>query len=244
MNSQIDIRHVLPSIRVPTLVLHRTGELDSQPEEGRYIGERIPNARFVELGRRRARPGSVDPDQVLDEIEEFVTEASGSIRRRPRAGDGPLHGHRRLDRASRRDLATVAWRDAARAASHARPTGARPISGPGGGHGRRRVSRHVRRAGASNPLRRLGPRCGLARSGSRSASACTRASASSPGLGVRGIAVHTGARVAAIAGPGEVLVSSTVKDLVAGSGLEFEDRGSHELKGVPGEWRLYAVANA
>ena len=61
---------------------------------------------------------------------------------------------------------------------------------------------------------------------------------------VRGIAVHTGARVAATAGPGEVLVSSTVKDLVAGSGIEFEDRGSHELKGVPGEWRLYAVTRA
>jgi class 3 adenylate cyclase len=61
---------------------------------------------------------------------------------------------------------------------------------------------------------------------------------------VRGIAVHTGARVAAMAGSGEVLTSSTVKDLVAGSGLEFEDRGSHELKGVPGEWRLYAVSGA
>jgi class 3 adenylate cyclase len=64
------------------------------------------------------------------------------------------------------------------------------------------------------------------------------------GSEIRGIAVHTGARVAAKAGPGEVLASSTVKDLVAGSGLEFEDRGSHELKGVPGEWRLYAVAGA
>jgi class 3 adenylate cyclase len=62
--------------------------------------------------------------------------------------------------------------------------------------------------------------------------------------GVRGIAVHTGARVAAQAGPGEVLVSSTVKDLTAGSGIEFEDRGEHELKGVPGEWRLYAVTRA
>ena len=64
------------------------------------------------------------------------------------------------------------------------------------------------------------------------------------GTDIRGIAVHTGARVAAKAGPGEVLASSTVRDLVAGSGLEFEDRGSHELKGVPGEWRLYAVASA
>jgi class 3 adenylate cyclase len=64
------------------------------------------------------------------------------------------------------------------------------------------------------------------------------------GSDIRGIAVRTGARVAAKAGPGEVLASSTVRDLVAGSGLEFEDRGSHELKGVPGEWRLYAVANA
>jgi class 3 adenylate cyclase len=62
--------------------------------------------------------------------------------------------------------------------------------------------------------------------------------------GVRGIAVHTGARVAALASAGEVLVSSTVKDLVAGSGIEFEDRGTHELKGVPGEWRLYAVSDA
>ena len=82
------------------------------------------------------------------------------------------------------------------------------------------------------------------RSASRSAPACTPARWSSSATTSAGIAVHTGARVAAAAEAGEVLVSSTVKDLVAGSGLEFEERGEHELKGVPGTWRLYAVVDA
>ena len=73
---------------------------------------------------------------------------------------------------------------------------------------------------------------------------CTPGSARCTETTVAGIAVHIGARVAALAGPGEVLVSSTVKDLVAGSGIEFDERGEHELKGVPGRWRLYSVADA
>ena len=80
-----------------------------------------------------------------------------------------------------------------------------------------------------------------ASSGSRSAPGCTPANASSSTASVAGIAVHTGARVAAEAQPGEVLVSSTVKDLVAGSGIRFDDRGVHELRGIPGDWRLFAV---
>ena len=87
------------------------------------------------------------------------------------------------------------------------------------------------------------PRRPCDRSGSKSARAVTRARSSSPATAVRGIAVHIGARVGALAGPSEVLVSSTVKDLVAGSGLTFEDAGEHELKGVPDRWRLYRVVS-
>ena len=109
------------------------------------------------------------------------------------------------------------------------------------GDGRRRLFRDVRRPGARDPLR-LGDRRAVRALGLEVRPACTPASASSIGGNVAGIAVHIGARVGALAEPGEVLVSQTVKDLVAGSGLEFDDRGVAQLKGVPGEWRLYSVS--
>jgi class 3 adenylate cyclase len=241
MNSQIDVRSILPTIRVPTLVLHRVGDRDSRLEEGRFIAERIRGARFVELEGEDHAP-SIDPDQILDEVEEFLT------------GTRPAREPDRI-------LATVLFTDIVGSSQRAAELGDRAWRELLGGHHaavRRQLERFQGRevdtagdgflATFDGPARAV--RCGDA----------IREAVGELGLELRaglhtgeveladgkvtGIAVHTGARVAALAAPGEVLVSSTVKDLVAGSGIEFEDRGTHELKGVPGDWRLYAVRAA
>jgi class 3 adenylate cyclase len=241
MNSEIDVRAVLPTIRVPTLVLHRTGDRDSRLEEGRYIADHIPGARFVELpGEDHAV--AIDPDDIVDEVEEFLT------------GARPMPEPERV-------LATVLFTDIVGSTERAAELGDR--------RWRELLERHhttVRRelerfrgrevdtagdgflATFDGPARAI--RCaraieqGLRELGLELRAGLHTGECELMGDKVTGVAVHTGARVAAQAGPGEVLVSNTVKDLVAGSGIEFEDRGTHELKGVPGEWRLYAVSSA
>jgi class 3 adenylate cyclase len=239
MNAEIDIRHVLPAIRVPTLVLHRTGDRDDHVEEGRYLAAHIPGARFVELPGDDHLSFIGDMDAVVDEIEEFVTGA-------------------RPDREPDRVLATVMFTDIVGSTEHAVRLGDRRWRDLQERHHalvRRELARHRGReidtagdgflATFDGPARAI--RCAKAiGAGVRELGLEVRAGLHTGecelrGERVSGIAVHTGARVAAQAGPGEVLVSSTVKDLVAGSGLQFEDRGVHALKGVPGEWRLYAV---
>ena len=239
MNAEIDIRHVLPAIRVPTLVLHRTGDRDSSVEEGRYIAARIPGAKFVELPGDDHFPFIGDMDSTLDEIEEFVTGA-------------------RPDREPDRVLATVLFTDIVSSTEHAVRLGDRRWRDLQERHHalvRRELARHRGRevdtagdgflATFDGPARAV--RCAVAiGEGVRALGLEVRAGLHTGecelrGDRVSGIAVHTGARVMAQAGAGEVLVSSTVKDLVAGSGLRFEDRGVHAFKGVPGEWRLYAV---
>ncbi len=226
---------------MPTLVLHRSGDRDSRPEEGRYIAERIPGARFVQLPGDDHSPW-VDPDQILDEVEEFLT----GVRRGPEP---------------ERVLATVLFTDIAASTEQAVELGDRRWRAVLEQHHdlvRRQLERfrgtEIDTAGDGFLATFDGParavRCAAAiRSAVRALGLEVAAGVHTGEVevsngGVAGIAVHTGARVAAQAEPGEVLVSSTVRDLVAGSGLEFEDRGTHELKGVPGEWRLYAVVNA
>jgi pimeloyl-ACP methyl ester carboxylesterase len=236
-NTEIDVRDVLPTIRVPTLVLHRTEDRDVSIEEARYIADRIPGAKLVELPGRDHLMFVGDQDALLDEIEEFLT----GVRR----GPDP-----------ERVLATVLFVDVVGSTERAAEMGDRGWADLLGRFHRlaeeelrRYRGRLVDTAGDGFLATFDGParavRCaravldeatGLAlqlRSGVHTGEVEVTGDA------VRGIAVHTGARVMAEADPGEVLVSSTVKDLVAGSGISFEERGARALKGVPGEWRLY-----
>ena len=241
MNAQIDIRPVLPSIRVPTLVLHAVGDNTIGVENGRYLARGIAGARFVELPSADHLPFAADAETILEEIEEFLT----GVRR-----------HAETERV----LATVLFTDIVGATQKAGELGDRRWRQVLEGHHqlvRRELARFRGReidtagdgffAAFDGPARAVRCACAVS-SGVKALGLQVRAGAHTGECEVigdkfGGIAVHIGARVAAEAGPGEVLVSSTVKDLVAGSGLAFEDRGQHALKGLPGDWHLYAVAH-
>jgi class 3 adenylate cyclase len=235
-----DMRSILPAIRVPSLVIHRTDDRAVRVEQGRYIANHIPGARYVELPGVDHLPW-VEGGDIADEIEEFVT---GS---RPAA---------MVDRV----LATVMFSDIVDSTLIAARVGDRRWSRLLEEHNaavRRELQRNggteIDTAGDGFLASFVGParaiRCGLALHRAvapldlRLRVGLHTGEVERMGHKLSGIAVHTGARVAALAGPGEVLVSSTVRDLVAGSGIEFVDRGTHALKGVPGEWRIYAVTS-
>jgi len=236
----IDIRDVLPVIRVPTLVIHRSGDRVVPVEAGRYLAEHIPDAKFVELDGVDHYPFAGDSEAMLDEVEEFLT---GS--RRSREPD--------------RVLATVLFTDIVGSTERAAELGDRRWTELLAEHHRlvrteldRSRGKVVRVEGDGTLSTFDGPARAV------SCAAAIREALRGLGLeiraglhtgeielaetGVEGIAVHIGARVASLAEPGEVLTSSTVKDLVVGSGIEFSDRGTHALKGVPGEWQVYAVS--
>jgi len=238
MNLEIDVRHVLPQVRVPTLVLHRSRDLAFPVESGRYLAQHIPDARFVELpGRDHAF--WVDPDPILDEIQEFFT----GTRLAPQAD---------------RVLATVLFTDIVDSTELASRLGDRRWAELLEHHHavtRRQIERFhgkvVDNAGDGflatfdGPARAI--RCGCAirdelrRVGIEIRAGLHTGECERVGDKVGGIAVHIGARVAAEAAAGEVLVSSTVRDLVAGSGIAFAERGARAFKGVPGEWQLLSV---
>jgi class 3 adenylate cyclase len=235
-----DVTGLLPRIEVPALVLNRAENVIVPIRNGRALAAALPDARLVEIPGTGAVIWSADVDLVADEIEAFLTGKRPPPRR---------------DRV----LATVLFTDIVGSTERAAQLGDREW--------RELLDRHNRLVRAA--LDRYGGReihtAGdgfLATFDSpRRAIECAQAAGHtvrSVGLEIRaglhtgeieltaddiqGIAVHLAARVSALAGPGEVLVSSTVKDLVVGSGIEFEDRGTHALKGVPGEWRLFAVS--
>ena len=244
MNLDIDVRHALAAVQAPTLVLHRTGHgIDIRG--GRHLAERIPGARFVELEGSENFPYLGDSESVLGETERFLDDLwQGGAWKKPEP---------------ERILATVLFSDIVGSSEKAASLGNRAW--------RLLLERHhelVRRLLAryrGKEVDTAGDGFLASFDGPGRAIRCGCAIADTvPELGlevrvglhtgecelvdgkVAGIAVHTGARVASLAEPGEVLVSSTVRDLVAGSGLCFEDRGTRELKGILGEWRLYAVS--
>ncbi len=244
MNMEIDVRHVLPAIRVPTLVLNRTGDSPEIVGGSRYLAERIAGARHVELPGVDHAIFAHDAGPALEEIERFLNGAWEE-----RAWD---------EAEPDRVLATVLFTDIVGSTAKAVELGDarwRELLGDHHALVRRLLVRF-----SGNELDTAGDGFLASFDGPARAIRCACAikeSVRELGLEVRaglhtgecermegkvgGIAVHIGARVAARAAPGEVLVSSTVKDLVAGSGIEFEDRDVRELKGIPGEWRLFAV---
>jgi pimeloyl-ACP methyl ester carboxylesterase len=236
MNRDIDARDILKTIRVPTLLLHRTGDRVIDLEHARYMAQRIPNARLVEL------PGEdhmywVSAQGALDEIEHFLTgglapsetervlatvlfiDIVGSTERAAILGDQPW---RKLLEAFYAKIRELLREYRGREINTAGDGFFATFDGP---------ARGIRCAAAIlEGVRSLG----LEARGGLHTGECEII-----GKDLAGIAVHIGARVAGLARPGEVLISQTVRDLVAGSGLSFEDRGVHALKGVPNEWRLF-----
>jgi class 3 adenylate cyclase len=236
-----DIRDVLPAIRVPTLVIQRRDAARFGPPFGRYLAANIADAKYVELPGADSLAWAGDQDAVLGEVEDFVT------------GARPLPEPSRV-------LATVLFTDIVGSTLRAAELGDarwRRLLGEHNLVARRLIERFggalIDTAGDGlfatfdGPARAvrcaMAIRAGVAELGLEIRAGLHTGEIERIGSDVAGLAVHIGARVSALAQGGEVLVSSTVKDLVVGSGLAFEDRGLHELKGVPGEWRIFVAGD-
>ena len=239
--ARTDVRHVLETIRVPTLVLHRAEDTTVPVDNGRYLAKKIPSAKYVELEGTHHIPFFGDWEAIADEMEEFVT---GS--RRAREPDRVLATILFTDivgsteKASK--LGDKRWRelldshDEAVARQLERWQG-RLVKATGDGllatfNGPARAIRCASEICSSLSSLGLEVRCGL-----------HTGEVEVRGEDVGGIAVHIGARVMELATPGEILVSSSIPPLIAGSGVRFEEKGSHALKGIDGEWPIYAVAS-
>jgi class 3 adenylate cyclase/pimeloyl-ACP methyl ester carboxylesterase len=238
---EMDVRALLPTVRVPTLVLHHTDDPFIPPVLGKYIADRIAGAKYVELPGRNVFHFVEPWRQSFQEVAEFLTGQQAEV-------------------PDDRVLATVLFTDIVDSTRRAAELGDRDWRALLDAHDavvRSQLSRFRGRevntsgdgflAMFDGPQRAI--RCAMAiRDAVQALGIQVRAGLHTGECEVRGddiggIAVHIGARVGALAGPNDVLVSSTLRDLVIGSGLEFEDRGAHELKGVPGEWRLFEVAS-
>ena len=240
-NAQIDVRHVLPHVQVPTLVIHRTDERVLPIFHGRYLADHIPDAQFLEQPGDDHLPWLGDADGALDATEEFIT--------------GSRH---QVD--EDRVLATVLFTDIVDSTRRAAEAGDRrwrelldAHDETALGEVERFRGRRVKTLGDGMLAVFEGPARGV------HCAEAVRDATAELGVDIRaglhvgecelrgddigGLAVHIGARIAGLAEPGEILVSRTVRDLVAGSGLRFADRGEYELKGVPERWPLYAVSS-
>jgi class 3 adenylate cyclase len=243
LGSSLDARAALPAVKVPTLVVHRTGDQMCDVRAARYAADHIAGARMVELPGDDHLPWVGDADGVLDVVEEFLTGAQRT---------------REIDRI----LATVLFTDIVDSTQRAQDLGDRAWRDLLENHDmivRRQIESHRGRE-----IKHTGDGVMAAFDGPARAVRCAtsiREDLGGIGLEVRagvhtgecellrdgdlgGMAVHVAARVAALGEPGEVLATSTVKDLVAGSGLRFAERGSHRLKGIDDEWRVFSVAGA
>jgi len=239
MAAETDVREIVPSVAVPTLLLHRTDDRVTDVRGARYLAERIPGAQLIEYPGADHWWFAGDVDALTDAAAEFLT------------GEVP-------DREPDRVLATVLFTDIVGSTERAAEMGDRAWRQVLESHDdtvRRGVERHRGRtvktmgdgvlATFEGPARAVRCACDL-RDSVRSLGVDIRAGVHTGeveriGDDIGGLGVHLGARVGAMARPGEVLASQTVKDLVVGSGIEWDERGTHELKGVPGEWRLYSV---
>lgn len=242
MNNDIDVQGILPSIRVPTLVLQREGDLATPAIHAKYLAENIPGAKLVMLKGSDHLPMVGDSDAVIDEIEEFLTGVRDPLERN-------------------RVLATVLFTDIVGSTERALELGDRKWRELLERHHsiiRKQLARfrgsEVDTAGDGFFATFDGPARGI------HCAQAIRQEISTLGITVRaglhtgeceiigdklgGIAVHIGARIMGLAHAEQILVSSTVKDLVVGSGIQFADAGTHALKGIPGDWHLYQVANA
>jgi class 3 adenylate cyclase len=239
LDMQTDIRAVLPAIHVPTLVLHCPEAMTMPPENAAYVAAQISGATVVALAGRDDSPYTGDVDAIVGEVEAFLT--------------GQRHGPS-LDRI----LSTVLFTDIVGSTQRLAELGDARWADLLAQHdelARRQIERHRGRyidstgdgllATFDGPARAV--RCAqalgaaLGELGLDIRAGCHTGEIELAGDRIRGLAVHIGARVGALARAGEVLVSSTVKDLTAGSGLQFEDTGEHDLKGVPDRWHLYRV---
>jgi class 3 adenylate cyclase len=239
MNSEIDIRPILPSIRVPTFIIHRQGDVRVNVEAGRFMARQIPNAKYLELPGSDHALWTGETERVLDAVEEFLTGSRSTIE-------------------SDRVLATVLFTDIVNSTKRAETIGDRAWHDVLDRHNalvRREISRHrgheVRTMGDGflatfdGPARSI--RCALAiNEGVEALGLQVRAGLHTGEVemaddDLSGIAVHIASRVATMAKPGQVLVSNTVRDLVAGSNIRFHDEGSHSLKGLTESVRLFAA---
>jgi pimeloyl-ACP methyl ester carboxylesterase/class 3 adenylate cyclase len=242
MNSEIDVRPILPSVKVPTLVIHAQNDKTVNVESGRHLARNIPEARFVELPTADHLPWVGCPDQILDEVEQFLTgirtrsyhdrvlctvmftDLVGSTEIALRLGDQRwrdlLEAHHQ---AVRRELSVFRGREVDTAGDGFYAT----FGGPARAiHCARMIRDSVKSLGLSI---RIGVHTGECEIKEEE---------------LTGIAIHIGARIAALATANQIVVSQTVKDLVAGSGIEFEDNGVHALKGIAEEWHLYVVQSS
>jgi len=243
MNAQIDVRQVLPLVRVPTLVIHRTEDRCLKVEEGRYVAESIPGAKYVELPGRDHLPFVGDQDAILDEVEEFLTGVRHTLEPDTvlatvlfmQIVDSKGHAERLgnarwyalLDRLREHIRKEIEWFRG----REIDMIGDRPLAifdGP---------ARAIR---CGSAITEYASRLGIQMRAGLHTGECEMVG--TPGdMKVYGIAPQIGAQVAKGAEAGDVLVSSTVKDLVAGSGIKFQDKGLYTLTDVPGDWRLFSV---
>lgn len=239
-NNEIDIRHVLPTIQVPTLVVHARGDRTVEIGAGRYIAENIPGAKFVEIDSDDHLPWLVGAEDILQSVQEFLT---GS---RPKT-------------VSDRVLSTIMFTDIVGSTQIAAKRGDRDWGDLREAHNS--LVRQELAAYSGKEINTTGDGFVMAFDGPARAVRCAEAlgeAVSGIGIDIRagihtgecevtngefsGLALHIAARIAGIAPAREIIVSRTVKDLVAGSGLAFEDFGVHALKGVPDDWQLYRVS--